>query len=354
MFLAARTLIGVASPVGLVTPLVRYLERQSAGDARNNVELAQKALEELRDTKDRSIVVPLMDVIPNMSSGAQIVMEVLGKVQPRSNGWTAMLVTQAARSDPAVRRQSMLLMRDVRVDADVAQWSPAAARLLSTDPDDVVRSYAASALQFAGGAASAHADAVLSAARRDRSAGVRESAFDALVEMIGRAGTAPMTVKTAMAKSALPMIQAAIDTDPEMDVRESAIDALDALSLEPAQSASLLVALAAKTTLPEGLRRLALSKLRNRGGEARSAAGDVKKLTGDSNSAVREMATEALERMTTDRTATTAARVGGDGAGTGPCGHGIGRGAETRPARRGARSLGDPRAQNRVCRRSVL
>ena len=131
-----------------------------------------------------------------------------------------------------------------------------------------------------------------------------------------------MTVKTTMAKSALPMIQAAIDTDPEMDVRESAIDALDALSLEPAQSASLLVALAAKTTLPEGLRRLALSKLRNRGGEARSAAGDVKKLTGDSNAAVREMATEALERMTTDATATTAARVGRLRAAAGPCGTG--------------------------------
>jgi hypothetical protein len=118
-----------------------------------------------------------------------------------------------------------------------------------------------------------------------------------------------MSVKTAMAKSALPMIQAAIDTDPEMDVRESAIDALDALSLDPAQSASLLVALAAKTTLPESLRRLALSKLRNRGGEARSVAADVKKLTADSSAAVREMATEAFERMTTDRTATTAGRV---------------------------------------------
>ena len=320
-FLAARALIGLASPASLVTPLLEYAERQSAADARSNVELAKSALEELRDTKDRSIVTPLMDAIPKMSRGAQIVMEVLGKVQPRPNGWTAMLVAQATRNDAAVRRQSMLLMRDVKADADVAQWSPVAARLLSTDPDDVVRSYAASALQFAGGAAAAHADAVLSSARQDRSPGVRESAFDALVELIGRNGTAPMSAKTTMAKSALPMIQAAIDTDLEMDVRESAIDALDALAFEPALSAALLVGVATKTTLPEGLRRLALSKLRNRGGEAASVAADVKKLTADSSAAVREMATEALERMTTDRIATTAARaVAAPAPGRGPTG----------------------------------
>ena len=165
-FLAGRALIGVGSPVVLVTPLVQYLERESARDARSNVELAEKALEDLRATKDRSIVTPLMEAIPKMPSGAQIVMKVLGEVQPRPTGWTAMLVAQAARTGAAVRLQSMLLMRDLKADADVAQWSPVAARLLATDPDDAVRSYAASALQFAGGAASAHADAVLSAARR--------------------------------------------------------------------------------------------------------------------------------------------------------------------------------------------
>ena len=106
-----------------------------------------------------------------------------------------------------------------------------------------------------------------------------------------------MNVKTTMAKAALPVIQTAIDTDPDTDVRESAIDALDALAVDPAQSAQLLVALGAKASLPEGLRTLAISKLRNRGAEARSVSGDLQKLKGDSNAAVREKAAEALEHI---------------------------------------------------------
>jgi len=108
-------------------------------------------------------------------------------------------------------------------------------------------------------------------------------------------------VKTAKAKAALPVVQAAIDGDPDKDVRENALDTLDALALDPAQSASLLVGLAAKTTLPENLRTQALSKLRNRGAEARSVTGEIEKLKGDANAAVRERAVEALERIALDR-----------------------------------------------------
>jgi HEAT repeat protein len=301
-FLAARALIGLAPPAQLVSPLVAYLERQSSADARSNVELAEHALEELRDTKDRTILQPLVDAVPIMIAGAPVVLKVLGEVQPRPAGWTALLVSQAMKGEPNVRRQSLLLMRDLKGDADVAQWSPTAARLLATDSDDVVRSYAADALEFAGGAAHAHAAAVLDAAQRDRSASVRSSAFDALTAIIGRTGTAPAAAKATMAKAALPVVQVAIDADPDNDVRENAIDALDALALDAAQSASLLVALAGKTSLPENLRTLALSKLRNRGAEARSVAGDLQKLKADSSAAVRERAAEALERMA-DRSA---------------------------------------------------
>ncbi len=297
-FLAARALIGLVPPAGLVSPLVVYLQEQAAIDKRTNIELAQGAFEELRDTKDRSILPPLMDAIPNMTKGAHIVLEVLGKVQPRPTGWTTLLTSQAVRGDANVRRQSLLLMRDLKADAEVAEWSPIAARLLASDPDDVVRSYAASALEFAGGSAHAHAGLVLSAAQQDRSAGVRESAFDALTDIIGRMGTAPMSVKTAMAKTALPVVRAAIEGDPNTDVRESAIEALDALALDPAQSASLLVALGRNTSLPEGLRTMALSKVRNRGAEARNVAGDLEKLKSDSSAAVRERAAEALEHVT--------------------------------------------------------
>jgi HEAT repeat protein len=302
-FLAARALIGLVPPAGLVSPLVVYLQEQAAIDKRTNIELAQGAFEELRDTKDRSILPPLMDAIPNMTKGAHIVLEVLGKVQPRPTGWTTLLTSQAVRGDANVRRQSLLLMRDLKADAEVAEWSPIAARLLASDADDVVRSYAASALEFAGGSAHAQAGLVLSAAQQDRSAGVRESAFDALTDIIGRMGTAPMSVKTAMAKTALPVVRAAIEGDPNTDVRESAIEALDALALDPAQSASLLVALGRNTSLPEGLRTMALSKVRNRGAEARSVAGDLEQLKSDSNAAVRERAAEALERVTSRPTA---------------------------------------------------
>jgi HEAT repeat protein len=297
-FFAARALIGLVPPARLVTPLVVYLERQAVGDSRRNLELAEGALEELRDTKDRTILVPLMDAVPKMAKGAHVVLEVLGEVQPRPDGWTALLMSQAVRSDANIRRQSFLLMRDLKADADVAQWSPVAARALASDAEDVVRHNAADALGFAGGAAHPHAEAVLSAAKMDRSAGVRGSAFDALTKIIGRIGTAPMSVKTTMAKAALPVVQAAIESDPDIDVRESALEALDALALDPAQAAALLVAVAAKTSLPEGVRTAAVGMLRNRGGDARSVAAELKKLTGDSVAGVRERAVEALERIT--------------------------------------------------------
>jgi hypothetical protein len=157
---------------------------------------------------------------------------------------------------------------------------------------------------------------VLSAAQKDTAAGVRDSAFEALAAIIGRLGTAPMSVKTAKAKAALPVIQAAIDGDSNKDVRESAVEALDALALEPAQSSALLVAVAAKTSLPESVRTLALSKLRNRGAESRSVAADLEKLKGDSSAAVRERAAEALERMS-DRSTASAPRAAGRSAGRG-------------------------------------
>lgn len=296
-FLAAGALIGVTPPAPLLDALVLYLGRQAAGNSRVNVELAERALEELRDTKDRSVVAPLLDAVPGMTRGAHILLRVLGEVRPRPDGWTTVLVSQAIRSDADVRRQSLILMRDRKADADVAVWSPTAARLLAKDEESVVRSFAADALGFAGGAAHAHAGAVLSAAGQDRSAAVRSSAFDALTAIIGRTGTAPMNVKTSLAKTALPVVHAAVEADPDTDVRESAIEALDALELAPAQSALLLAAVAGNTSLAEGLRTLALSKLRNRGAEARSVMGDVQKLKGDSSAAVREKANEALEHM---------------------------------------------------------
>ena len=190
-FLAARALIGVTPPARLVNALVVYLEIQSVANSSTNIDLAERALEDLRNTKDRAIVVPLVDALSSMKKGAHIVLDVLGKVQPRPDGWTALLIAQAARTDANVRRTSLLLMRDVKADADVVQWSPVAARLLSSDTDDVVRGYAASALEFAGGGAHAQADAVLTAGRRDRSASVRSAAFDALAAIIGRTELRP-------------------------------------------------------------------------------------------------------------------------------------------------------------------
>jgi hypothetical protein len=319
-----------------VNALTLYLERQSAADASANVDIAEDALEELRDTDDRSILVPLMEAIPDMKSGAHVVMAVLGKVDPRPDGWLAMLMSAAARPDVKVRRQSLNLMRDIQADADVAKWAPIAARLLAGDAEDSVRIAAAMALQFAGGAAHAHAPAVLTAARRDRDAGVREFAFDALAAIIGRSGTAPMSAKTTMAKTALPEIQAAVDGDPEVDVRESAIDALDALALDPAQSASLLLALASRPALAEDLRTLALSKLRNRGGEARSVTKDIEKLKSDPSAAVRDRAAEALDRIANDRSSAAPAR-----AATAPVGRG---GATAASTGRGATPAAAPKS----------
>src|SRR5262245_50719471 len=65
-FLAARALIGLAAPAKLVDPLIVYLERQADADASSNIELAEDALEELRATKDRSILPRMMEAAPVM------------------------------------------------------------------------------------------------------------------------------------------------------------------------------------------------------------------------------------------------------------------------------------------------
>jgi HEAT repeat protein len=318
-FLAARALIGLGPGARLVNPIVKYLEQQAVADERPNAELAENALEELRDTKDPAILPPMMNAVPTMKKGAHIVLRVLGGMEPRPAGWTTLLIAQATSADTSVRRESLFQMRALRADADVAQWSPVAARQLAADVDDGARSSAAGALESAGGSAHPHAQAVLSAAQKDRSAAVRDSAFEALTAIIGRTGTAPMNVKTTMAKTALPVIQAAIDTDPDQDVREEALEALDALALDPAQLVPLLAGVAGKPSLPEGVRTLALAKLRNRGAGARSAAGAVEKLKGDSSAVVRERAAETLERITDGQTpAAPGKTAAASAAGTGP------------------------------------
>lgn len=296
-FLAARSLIGLVPSVRLVNPLVQYLERQATADSSQGLKLAEDALTSLVESKDKTMLVPLLEAVPDMTRGAERLLRVLGKVQPKPTGWTTLLINETKSSDYRVRQEAVSLMRDQKADAEVAQWAPVAARLLATDAETGVRSSAASSLGGAGGAAHAHAAVVLTAARKDREPRVRDSAFDALGDIVGRLGTAPMATKTAMAKTAQPEILAAIETDPDKDVREEALDTLDALALDPGVAASLLVGIASKPAMSETIRTIAIRKLGNRGPEAKAAVADLQKLRTDANAAVRTEAVGALERI---------------------------------------------------------
>lgn len=296
-FLAARSLIGLVPSTRLVNPLVQYLDRQATTASSQGLDLAEKALTSLVATKDKAMVAPLLEAVPDMTRGAERLLRVLGKLQPKPTGWTRLLIEQTKRSDYLVRSEAASLMWDLKADADVAQWAPVAARLLATDAESSVRSSAVMALGGAGGAAHMHATVVLTAARKDREAGVRDAAFDALGDIIGRLGTAPMAIKTSMAKTAQPEILAAIETDPDKDVKEEALDTLDGLALDPGVVASLLVGIASKPTMSEALRTIAIRKLGNRGPEAKAAVAELQKLRSDANAAVRTEAVGALERI---------------------------------------------------------
>ncbi len=310
-FLAASGLIGIDEPTRLLGPVLAYTAEWSTAvpvsdpnyDAqRTNSELATNALQELAATRDRGLVAPLTKAARSGQPGTPLIIKALGSFEPKPTGWTATLVELLGSANVDVQEAALKELAGQHTEKDVAAWASPAARFVKS-PDDDVRSAALDALGAAGGLAAEQVGAVVDALGGDPDKYVRRSAARALVKMGDRTAAVPVAAKQAVAQRAHAPLLKAIAGDAEVDTRLEALDALNGLALGEEGSAGDLATIAGSGNALE-VRLRALSHLRNREAEARSALPAIEALARDPEPRVRAAAQEAAERVKSGRRAT--------------------------------------------------
>ncbi|APV50244.1 hypothetical protein BWI17_11415 [Betaproteobacteria bacterium GR16-43] len=230
-FLVARNLIGNEPSARLLDVMIAYLERWATdqGDAaEKNTELAKEALEDLAETKDRSLLPTLMREARNIRGGKIVLLKTIALYQPPPDGWRDLLVGFLSSPNPKEREAGLYHLRAVKKEADVVVWAPRAAALLD-DRDKSVRSGALSALGSAGGLASAEIDRVV-ASLRDSDKYVRRSAARAIGEMGDPKQPVSAAAKSRVAAVGKPALTLAAEKDADADVRDEAKSALKTLA----------------------------------------------------------------------------------------------------------------------------
>jgi HEAT repeat protein len=230
-FLVSRNLHGQEPAAKLVEPMIAYLERASLAKGnftRGNIELAEEALKNIAKTQDRTLIAPLMDGALKVKAGQPILLRTIATFEPKPEGYTAFLVSFLDSTDPNVRHAALGSLRPLKAEKDVKVWAPRASAMLS-DPDDSVRSQALWALGSGGGLAAGEIDKVV-AAIGDPSASVRRSAAMAIGEIGEKNQAVPASAKTRVADAGRPVLTAAMQNDPDKDVRAEAESALKKLA----------------------------------------------------------------------------------------------------------------------------
>ena len=263
-FLVARNLVGHEAPAKLVAPMVAYLEENARGDrSRNNVELAEKALERLvRVSKDRALIDPLWEALVEARSGQVQLMRALAQYDPRPEGWTRMLVRQLDNPQPRVRYEALAQMRSVKREQDVVEWVPHAARMLA-DPEASVRSNALWALGAAQGLAAAEVERIASLAASDPDAAVRRNAVRVLGEVAEANQPLPAATRAKIAAAARPAVDRALQ-DEDKEMRDAGKDALRKMGTEAVAAAPAAAPTAAAPAAHGGNEAAALAFLRAR------------------------------------------------------------------------------------------
>jgi len=309
-FLAARALIGIESGEKLTEPILNYMRantppREKNADYRTisarqeNYKAGAKALMSLAKTQDRKIIADLVTRLEDTARTAEPVLRALGELRPRPDKWIEILIGQLEASDPDTREAAVELLGNQKSKAaDVKMWAPAVAAL-TTDEEKSVRSEAVSALKGAGGLAHEGLSGVLDLVKSEKDNDLRELAAEAVGEIADASFAISAETKKAMAQKALPVLNAAIASDPDPDVREAAVRSLDKLLLD-AQTALPLLARIAVEGKDIDSREAALQMLRNRGKEASPVIETIRPLLKDPDERIRSMAQTAVERMQSD------------------------------------------------------
>ena len=242
-FLVARNLVGQEPAAALLEPMVAFLERSAAvprDGGRRNVELAEQGLERLAKSKDPAAAAALMEAArasrAAQSPGQASLVKTLAKLDPKPEGYTAFVVGFLDAREPRVKSAALDALRGRTSEAEVALWAPRAAALVR-DPDSSVRSNALWLLGEGGGLSAPQVDAVV-AALGDPEASVRGNAARALGEMGESRQAVSGSAKARVAEAARPALTAAMEKDPDKDVRERAQYALRQLGGNPAVAAA--------------------------------------------------------------------------------------------------------------------
>lgn len=307
-FLAARALIGIEPGDKLAGPIVDYLRRnvpdpndwRNSSSRSNSFDMGKKALRKLAETNDRKAIPPLMARLQeNPTHLTEPILIALGDFKPRPDKWVETLLGLLNSPVPDVREAAVDLLGKQTAAADVKLWAKPVSRLV-TDKEKEVRNDAIRALKNAKGLALDAIGPVIQAVRTETDADVREDAAEAVGEIGDAEFAIDTAVKAAAAKEALPILTAAVEKDPSIDVRTKALKSIDKLQLDASTAVDIL-ARAAVEQKDRNLRLAALQLLNNRGKEAASAQAKIAPLMKDSDELIRRVTEAALEAMKSDR-----------------------------------------------------
>lgn len=158
-FLAARGLIGTEPPARLAPPLLDYLDETAAarkrGGSRENLQLAERALERLVATQDRALINEMArrfspaDIRPNPSTVS--LLKLMHQFTPRPDNWTRILLDYTAADERELAETAWRLLGAQLDEPSLAMWTPVAAPMLG---DAVGRELVLPAFAAAAGRAS--------------------------------------------------------------------------------------------------------------------------------------------------------------------------------------------------------
>ena len=241
-YLLARNLVGHEAPAKLVEPTVSYLERNAAArdPPRASIESAQRTLERLVRTQDRTIIPALLEAARSMKAGNAVVLKALGGFKPEVDGYLDLVTGQLQSPHPRMRVAALEILRDMKDERQVAAWVPRVAPLLR-DAEEDVRSAAAWTMGRAAGLAAPQLDALV-AALSDPSNRVRRSTVNAL-GYVGEAKQAMAAADRArVLELARPALQHMSESDADNDVRRDAKEALNRIGTDATPPAQVFAA----------------------------------------------------------------------------------------------------------------
>ena len=298
-FMAARALIGVDPAEQLAGPIIEYLRRNTGPDRHDAFESGEKALRRLAETQEPRLAPIFMNALGGDPRVTNAMLLALGGMRKPPERWTETLVSYLSSPSSDVRGNAVDLLGKQTAAPDVKVWAIPASRLVA-DKEQRVRNRAIHSLMEAKGLALPAISPVINAVKTERDDDVRATAAEAVGEIADASFAIDTAAKTAAAKEAFPVLQAAAKSDPNPDVRRKAMHAVDKLQLDPATIADFL-ATVALTEKERYIRLEALSALQNHGKEGASVESRIAPLKNDPDELTRNVAKSVIEAMHSDR-----------------------------------------------------